>query len=729
MLTAEELKKQFNDNPQASVNEPNMDAISQIGSTPVVEPTVGEAFSGVVSESAEEKAAREAIGSGIQADADLVIDEDAIRKSTTDKFQSEIDALDKIFAEKKRVEGIAGEGRIGESGARQARRGLLGSDFGASQTESVRGFNTASQDAIAADKANQLATIYSKIRDSADAELEAKKTAKSLGTTNYLAYLRNADTRKKQSITDTVSNMVQLQVVPTPADFNSIAEQLGVSVDDVKVDYKNQFDAKQLALQTAQSLSDKEALDLEKTRAEIGQIGSETGLTEAEAGYKERQTTQFDIDDMRATNKIRADFEQQAFDNDITLADLELDRAKYATDVEFKNANLDLETAKAEASIDKIYSDIETAGAMTPIQKVQLEKAQGELDVSNAAKEQAKIQAGETSTTLQEKIDGINKLLGIGVDEAGNAINVDTGLSKVVGYGALGRMPMLDKLSFGLLSDPEARSFSSGVRQLISQETLDTLTALKKSGATLGAISEKELAILQGAATQINDWEVLDDEGKPTGKWNIDEQAFKDELTKIKTSTERLRDAAKADAEAGEGVGNRTSFDDMNQFLLESSSIQIEAADNLKAEFPDLSDDDLIDLINEQARGSDFKSVASDTQTGQGMRTDRHNNPTAFTIDIAKQGGLKEGVDYEVGDAFPNNPNQKTARLLGDPVEQTIKVIDRIGFFTGAGNQRWTHTAVNKEEWENMSIKQKKDTVKKMYQKEGNKGVLNNYFV
>lgn len=68
--------------------------------------------------------------------------------------------------------------------------------------------------------------------------------------------------------------------------------------------------------------------------------------------------------------------------------------------------------------------------------------------------------------------------------------------------------------------------------------------------------------------------------------------------------------------------------------------------------------------------------------SGEGMRTDRHANPTAFTTDIAKQAGLKEGVDYTTGDVFGDKGQYNTAKLIGDPVDTTIKVIDKIGFKT-----------------------------------------------
>jgi hypothetical protein len=126
-----------------------------------------------------------------------------------------------------------------------------------------------------------------------------------------------------------------------------------------------------------------------------------------------------------------------------------------------------------------------------------------------------------------------------------------------------------------------------------------------------------------------------------------------------------------------------------------------------------------------QLLGIDKKKTSS-VGSG-GMRTDRHNNPTAFTTDIAKQAGLKEGVDYKVGDPFPNNPNLKTATLLGDPIEKTIKVIDKIGFQTASGAPRWTYINMPKSQWDSMSYTQKKNTIAKMYKNEGG-SALKQYF-
>ena len=115
------------------------------------------------------------------------------------------------------------------------------------------------------------------------------------------------------------------------------------------------------------------------------------------------------------------------------------------------------------------------------------------------------------------------------------------------------------------------------------------------------------------------------------------------------------------------------------------------------------------------------------SETGE-MRTDRHNNPTAMTTDVAKTLGLVEGVDYTAGDAFDGGV---TARLIGDPVAITIKGLDasaaspdRSAFYTKSGGQRWTHTAISDKDWSALSLDAKKAVVASMYQKEGGSGKL-----
>lgn len=95
-------------------------------------------------------------------------------------------------------------------------------------------------------------------------------------------------------------------------------------------------------------------------------------------------------------------------------------------------------------------------------------------------------------------------------------------------------------------ADKSAKAdFFAGVQQLVSQDTLDQLIELKAAGGTLGALSEKELAMLQGAASKINTWILKDENGNPTGKIGISEKMFDAELAKIREATASALERAK----------------------------------------------------------------------------------------------------------------------------------------------------------------------------------------
>jgi cell wall-associated NlpC family hydrolase len=115
-----------------------------------------------------------------------------------------------------------------------------------------------------------------------------------------------------------------------------------------------------------------------------------------------------------------------------------------------------------------------------------------------------------------------------------------------------------------------------------------------------------------------------------------------------------------------------------------------------------------------------INGVSSTGGPQAGLRTERHNNPTAFTTDVAKEAGLKLGVDYEIGDPFIGSDGKVyyTARLLKDPIDTTIKVIDKLGFYTATGQPRWAHTAIPKAQWDAMTYDQKRAVIEAMRQKE-----------
>lgn len=102
------------------------------------------------------------------------------------------------------------------------------------------------------------------------------------------------------------------------------------------------------------------------------------------------------------------------------------------------------------------------------------------------------------------------------------------------------------------------------------------------------------------------------------------------------------------------------------------------------------------------------------------FRTDRNNNPTAMIVQMASEGGLVLGKDYEQGDSFTSGASTfYTAKLLGDPVALTIKVIDKLGFYTSPPHVRWSYIALPYALWLSLSYVQKKSVISFMYGQEG----------
>lgn len=166
---------------------------------------------------------------------------------------------------------------------------------------------------------------------------------------------------------------------------------------------------------------------------------------------------------------------------------------------------LDLDLKRAQ--LNKIRTEISETGQK--VSKEQIEKEEAKL---------AQI------PIVKDKINLIKEIK----DSKGLNSRVGVNLATRRGFG------LFDAFGAG-------QDFAGAVQQLTNSETLNELLRLKASGGTLGAVSEKELDLLQKSASKINAWEVKDkDTGLGKGEWNIDEATFKRELDKLLTSAENL---------------------------------------------------------------------------------------------------------------------------------------------------------------------------------------------
>jgi hypothetical protein len=86
-------------------------------------------------------------------------------------------------------------------------------------------------------------------------------------------------------------------------------------------------------------------------------------------------------------------------------------------------------------------------------------------------------------------------------------------------------------------------AFLGLANQVISSKALNELIEAKGKGATFGALSDTEMAILRAASTALGGWERTKD-GRLT-KFDVDEKSFKTEVNKLITEYRDLVDRAK----------------------------------------------------------------------------------------------------------------------------------------------------------------------------------------
>jgi hypothetical protein len=265
------------------------------------------------------------------------------------------------------------------------------------------------------------------------------------------------------------------------------------------------------------------------------------------------------------------------------------------------------------------------------------------------------------------------------VTKIDNLLN-NPNLSKAVG-------PLSSQIP-GFLRSGARNDVESEIKQLVASMALENLSLLK------GPMSDKDVVFIKEASSGL--------------LTNMSEEGFKAKLQSLKDTFSAI--ASRAESESGSGA----------TFNPNDPKVQ-----ELKAKFPDATDEEIMEALgfSGSATGSNTNGVVK-----TGMRTDRHNNPTAFTTDIAKMAGLREGVDYKTGDPFSGG-KYHTALLLGDPIATTIKVIDNIGLFTNSGKPRWTYISKIPQaaKWSGLSYKQKKSVIAQMYRHEGG-NQLTNYF-
>ena len=247
----------------------------RISSSNPTSPTIGQIVGQY--ETPEEQAYRQQYGQNLLTESQTTPDLNKIRQDTLARYQAEIDAINASYAQKKAAERIQGQGRLGSAGAIQARRGLLGSDFGAAQTDTINQYNAELIDAIEQERLAKVSSIMSEASRYSQEEYDKKLEAKRLGAENYLKFIGESATRRQNNTAKMAAYLYQQGNYDTltPAELKQIADNLGVSVDTLKAVYADYAGQAQAAQAKAQAEAEKEALGMEKTRAEIAKAQAE----------------------------------------------------------------------------------------------------------------------------------------------------------------------------------------------------------------------------------------------------------------------------------------------------------------------------------------------------------------------------------------------------------------------------------------------------------------------
>ena len=202
-------------------------------------------------------------------------DDQKLISDTLANFQAEIDQQNKLYDIKVAEARQEGKGRLGQSGAIQARRGLLGSDFGAAQTTEVERANQSIIDAINAERGAMISSILSKGRTQVAQEIKDRKAAREAGVKEYIEYQKTAGVKRKANIKELASSLVSQGIDPSeidPKKLEELATNYGTSVENLTEQYRLSKIEYDKAKKVEASAVTKDTLGQTKTQAEIDEI-------------------------------------------------------------------------------------------------------------------------------------------------------------------------------------------------------------------------------------------------------------------------------------------------------------------------------------------------------------------------------------------------------------------------------------------------------------------------
>lgn len=333
--------------------------------------------------------------------------------------------------------------------------------------------------------------------------------------------LSNEILARKQSYTKQIEEVQKNTEGKFPGAVQAAVNDLQVKANRELADLSIQYNIANGDYQAAQQISEEQIADLNASY--------DNQIKTLQTAYDFLQN------DMTESEKVQAQQQFQTKEQERANEEYRL-RAQF--DQKLKQAD-PLYQAQIASANRANQSDVVGGGVVSPLS---LAKAQGDIQQTT---ELGKGGGSAIGTSFITRTPGgfwsnVGKFLtgaATGAAVGGTAGLAVGGLGAIPGAiigGIVGGSVASGKDAYSKLSGSQA-NFISGVEQLRSNLTLNTLINAKANGATFGALSEGELNLLRDSGTKLSQWAITDN-GKPDGKvigYNTTEANFRKELDKI----------------------------------------------------------------------------------------------------------------------------------------------------------------------------------------------------
>lgn len=358
----------------------------------------------------------------------------------------------------------------------------------------------------------------------------------------------------------------------------------------------------------------------------INEMGADEYGTYFENQQFMAQQAQRDFDNFMSTQ--RYNLEQQLFGLDAAKNGFIFDDTGMLVNIETNElAGVDdwaKQIASGKLKMSDVPSDMKTAVASAlntlPPDPKEIQKLQSKVD--------------EVDALLNDK--GLNDAVG----SSFFARSATTGLGATLKGAATGAVVAgpLGAIAGGVIgvnNRNQARAFVGKVNSLLGEEVLNKLISSKAEGATFGALSEGELAILQVAASPIRQYGKDVDGDGMIDYFDIDEKTFKQELQKIKSEYERLLDDGKKELQNTPFTG----FQDFNSRATPYDKELYKQFDQDPA-FQNATTEQIIEAVN-QARS--FNQPLSTGKKGSDVSTIKDFTRVSTSVGTGTATGIQSG--------------------------------------------------------------------------------------